>query len=555
MEYNWKFLAWIFLALLVAGGIATGLYFWLKPSTSATNKPTKEGIKSTFRSSTLQEDKGGVTNRSYAREDNDTELVNKYIVPTNITGKVAAAVFPFECAMEYDATNFTEGHTSPEQSVQPNNKEDGKKAGVEIIGTYRPDQSVDQMTFYDFDLRTGADVTEGQQIQIPEGAKGCTSRMMIMLFAYIDLEFKAFGKDYTVRIAMSDYDPLNLKRGDKQLLDSETGTFRWYDLETSTFVTERPSKAQVIPGIRDFVRMDTDKTVFYPLHVLLKQQADFTNIETMKGVSVEVDFELQKFIVIVGEGTREVDDTMKDADLLALTSIVQANYEFNHNGRDVNGNGRPPSTDELPFDHHFMPTDENGLPVPFGGFQIDPQGTLVHPGGYAPPFVPGERDQVYPGNIEKSTTTTNTSVGGRLLAARGRHNNREDDEPEQFVAHLEHLENWDPLQGPPPPPADFNWVQPPPGQFYVPDGFFDNGHAKPPPPPSFMPPPEHYAFNQENNTSYAELGVMPDGSRFGPPPQLPPPIPPPPGCGCGADPFRGMPGLFATTTVTMFEKI
>lgn len=599
---------WVAVVVLVVGTVL-GVYYGITTSSSSdddsdTNKPSQEGIKTSFRSSTLGDassratptDRYRAKNRSQLKAD-ASDAVNKYVVPTNITGKVAAAILPFECAMTYDAENFDDGFKPPNQqefeqvppSSQPppppppgsgpspqfgpnppgsqlepptdqdNLKEGdddgGKKSGIEIIGTYRPDQGIDQMTFYDFDLKTGADVVEGQKIQMPDGVVGCPARMMIMLFAYIDIAFSAFGKSYTVRIAMSDYDPLGMIRGDKLLYDDATATFRWYDLKNKEFTTTRPDKPQVIPGIRDFVRMDKDKTVFYPLHVLLKQQADFTNVERMEGVSVDVDFELQKFIVIVGEGDRTEDDPMEDDQLLALTSIVQADFEFNHGGRDVHGNGRPPPLDELPFDHHFMPTDDQGLPVPFGGFQIDPQGTLVHPGGFAPPFVPGDRDQVYPGSVQKSTTQTTTSIGGRVRESRVRGGALKETEPEEeFVAHLDHLDGWDGV-GPPPPPPDFNWVSPPPGQFFVPNGFYDGGFARPPPPPSFMPPPESYAFDPNAGVLYDQLGVMPDGTRFGPPPPKAPPIPPPFGCGCGADPFKGMPGLFATVDVTMYETI
>ena len=159
----------------------------------------------------------------------------------------------------------------------------------------------------------------------------------------------------------------------------------------------------------------------------------------------------------------------------------------------------------------------------------------------AVPFVhAGESMQVYPAQIKEVVTTSvlQRDRRGRRMAQK--------DEPESPKFQV--FQAWDGVGLPPLPPGV---TQPPAGQFFFADPSFSADGINRPPPPMFLPPASQFQWNSAKPVEYGQLGQMADGSHVGPPKALPPPVPPPPGCDCGPNAFKDLPGLFAKVKVLM----
>jgi len=149
------------------------------------------------------------------------EATGLLITPDNVTGQVLSLLFA------------TDGQDDE---------------GVVIFGNSRPDIAPADSVLIDFDLAEPDPILSS--IQLQPGFVGGQSSLMPLLFGYFDLHFTLDEVDKVVRVALANTD--DMVRGDKLLLNTATDTFEWYDLDSGSFVTERPDNPALIEPIANF---------------------------------------------------------------------------------------------------------------------------------------------------------------------------------------------------------------------------------------------------------------------------------------------------------------
>ena len=227
--------------------------------------------------------------------------------PSNVTGKVLSLLFAID-EMEDE--------------------------GIVVFGDERPDIAPATSALYDFDLANPDPITS--TIMLKPGYVGGPSSMIVLLFGYMDMEMTINGSTKTVRIALADID--DMQRGDKLLLDDTTNTYQWYDLDTASFVSTRPTNPAAIAEIRDFTDPIRPNLVFYPINVELLQavQLDLATVQASTGIDAVIDFVMTDAVVLVDETD---ETTLTDADIITSLDLIQnvSGYESSgfHAGAQV----------------------------------------------------------------------------------------------------------------------------------------------------------------------------------------------------------------------------
>ncbi len=259
------------------------------------------------------------------------------ITPTNVTGKVLSLLFPIDDKLD---------------------------EGVVVFGNYRPDIAPADSELQDFDM--AAQLAVGGMVNLKPDFGGGPSSAMILLFGYLDITFDLNGQTRTVRVALASVE--GMQRGDVLLWFEDAsgtgGAFRWYDLDSQSFVSERPDNPVVIAPIRDFFDPIRPDMVFYPISGSLTQPLDFSLGVFQNAVSMDVvlDFALSQFIILEDQhDPSAIDDatliqsfnlsiTSLGVDFSGLTVDAQVNFEY----------GQPPLVADA-----NIPVDVNS-PVPLG---------------------------------------------------------------------------------------------------------------------------------------------------------------------------------------------
>ncbi len=280
------------------------------------------------------------------------------ITPINVTGKVLSLLFPID------------------------GKED---EGVVVFGNYRPDIAPADSELLPFDMAEQLAVSG--TVMLKPGFGGGPATSMILLFGYLDIDFELNGQTKRVRVATASVE--GMQRGDVLLwfdnsagssqavpsggttdATSAGGEFRWYDLDTSSFVSERPADPVVIAPIRDFFDPIRPDLVFYPISGQTTQTLDLGAgvFENAISMNVILDFALSQFIVLENQhDPAAIDDatliqsfnlafTSLGVDFSGLTVDVQVSFDY----------GTPPVADaNIPIDLNSpIPLGPNNTPEP-----------------------------------------------------------------------------------------------------------------------------------------------------------------------------------------------
>ena len=242
----------------------------------------------------------GASARTGMGDPPEDEFIGYQITPDNVTGQVLSLLFA------------TDGQDDE---------------GLVIFGDTRPDIAPADSDLIDFDLEAPEPIQSS--ILLKPNFVGGTSSLFVMLFGYMDMHFTLSSQPYVVRIALAEID--DMMRGDKLLLDEASGTYQWYDLDTSSFTSTRPSNPAVIENIRDFADPIRPELVFYPINAEVLEPVDVITeeLEAADSIDVVLDFVLIDALVLVGE----VDPTSVDTATLITT------LDLTQNAFDTAGGG------------------------------------------------------------------------------------------------------------------------------------------------------------------------------------------------------------------------
>lgn len=264
------------------------------------------------------------------------------ITPINVTGKVLSLLFPID------------------------GKED---EGVVVFGNYRPDIAPADSELLPFDMADQLAVSGA--VQLKPGFGGGPATSMILLFGYLDIEFELNGQNRLVRVATASVE--GMQRGDVLLwFDNTTssaqttpsgsspepaspdGEFRWYDLDTNSFVSTRPENPVVIPAIRDFFDPIRPNLVFYPISGQTTQTLDLgANVfENAISLNVVLDFALSQFIVLEDQHDPSAID---DATLIQNFNLSITSLGVDFSGLSVDA--------QVSFDYANPPVADANLPI------------------------------------------------------------------------------------------------------------------------------------------------------------------------------------------------
>lgn len=286
------------------------------------------------------------------------------ITPSNVTGKVLSLLFPID------------------------GKED---EGVVVFGNYRPDIAPADSELFPFDMADQLAVSG--TVQLKPGFGGGPATSMILLFGYLDIQFELEGQTKLVRVALASVE--GMQRGDVLLWfdssgssaqslpsgsspepTSADGEFRWYDLDTNSFVSERPGNPVVIAAIRDFFDPIRPEMVFYPISGQTTRTLDLgANVfENAISMNVVLDFALSQFIVLEDQhDPSAIDDaalvqsfnlsiTSLGIDFSGLTVDAQVNFDYATT---------PVADANIPLDLNSpIPVGPNSTPEPNAGSQL-----------------------------------------------------------------------------------------------------------------------------------------------------------------------------------------
>jgi hypothetical protein len=198
------------------------------------------------------------------------------VTPSNVTGEVMSVLF----------------------TVQPAVDE-----GIVVFGDGRPDIAPTSVQLFPFDF--ASQLVVNSTFELKPGFQGGTSQNVLTLFGWSDFDYTQLdGTERTVRVAMASVD--GMTRGDK-LLAVGSG-FQWFDLDTNTFTSTRPSNPATIVEIRDFTDPIRPNLVFFPLVVDLTSviPVDAATFQASSTIEAEVDFLMSGAITLVGQNTSDI---------------------------------------------------------------------------------------------------------------------------------------------------------------------------------------------------------------------------------------------------------
>ncbi len=204
--------------------------------------------------------------------------------------------------------------------------------GVVVFGDGRPDIAPATATLYPFDLANSLALNGTAGLK--PGFVGGQSIHMVLLFGYIDVLFTLNAQQREVRVAMADVD--GMTRGDVLLKNLTSGSFEWYDQNTTSFTTTRPTNPVVIDSIRDFTDPIRPQLVFYPLNVGLNTAVtmDATALAASSAIESTVDFGLTQAVVIEGQHD---EAAVTDALLIQNFNLTQSAFGFGDSGLQADG--------------------------------------------------------------------------------------------------------------------------------------------------------------------------------------------------------------------------
>jgi len=201
--------------------------------------------------------------------------------------------------------------------------------GIVIFGDGRPDIAPANATSFPFNFQ--------QQFAIVSTPSWDTSRPggqsehMALILAHVDVDFEVDNTEYTARIALVSNN--GMQRGDKLL---EVGSsFQWYDLDTGSFTTTRPSNPARISDVENFFDPIRPQMVFYSFNSFMTNpplSLLTTNLLAASGLDVVLDFTVADMLAL--EGVTATAGMTAD-DIIMTLNLTQVLEGFGNSGIEV----------------------------------------------------------------------------------------------------------------------------------------------------------------------------------------------------------------------------
>jgi hypothetical protein len=187
--------------------------------------------------------------------------------------------------------------------------------GLVIFGNERPDIATSTANLYDFDFADRLAVSGS--VTVRPGFVGGTVSHMVILFGYLDVTFPVGSTEKTVRIAMGDVE--GMERGDIMLKVGTT--FQWYDTQSGTFTSTRPTIPATISAIANFVDPVRPNRHYYSMNISLTNILSLTGaaLANATGISSVIDFYMSDFVVLTGLANTS---SISDAALMSNFTIA-----------------------------------------------------------------------------------------------------------------------------------------------------------------------------------------------------------------------------------------
>ncbi len=187
--------------------------------------------------------------------------------------------------------------------------------GLVIFGNERPDIATSTANLYNFDFANQLAVSGS--VSVRPGFVGGTVSHMVILFGYLDVTFPVGSTEKTVRIAMGDVE--GMERGDIMLKIGNT--FQWYDTQSGTFTTTRPTTPATISAIANFVDPIRPNRHYYSMNITLTNVLSLTGaaLANATGISSVIDFYMSNFVVLTGLANTS---SISDAALMSNFTIA-----------------------------------------------------------------------------------------------------------------------------------------------------------------------------------------------------------------------------------------
>lgn len=201
--------------------------------------------------------------------------------------------------------------------------------GIVVFGDARPDIAPANASTFAFDFRSSLPIvsTPSWDTSRPGGQ----SEHMAVVIAHFDADFTVDGSLYTARIALVSSN--GMQRGDK-LLDTGSG-FQWYDLDTGSFTSTRPSNPARIADIELFSDPIRPQMVFYPFNVFMTNAPlSLLTVDLLSASALDVVLNFNVLDLLALEGVASTTGLTAD-DVVTTLTLKQVLDGFGDSGFEV----------------------------------------------------------------------------------------------------------------------------------------------------------------------------------------------------------------------------